>query len=81
MCLGVPMQIIEINGLTARCQAKGVTREANLLFFQEEPLQVGDFVVVHLGAVVQKLSAEEARVAWELYDEIFAAETGNSSNA
>ena len=75
------MQIIEINGLIARCQAKGVIREANLLFFQEEPPQVGDFVIVHLGAVVQKISAEDARVTWELYDEIFAAETDKSSNA
>ena len=74
MCFGIPMQIRTIDGLLARCEAKGVAREANLLMLEHEGLAVGDFVVVHLGYAVDKVSAEEAAAAWELYDEMLAAE-------
>jgi len=74
MCLGIPMQIRAIDGLVARCAAKGVAREANLLMLEHERLAVGDFVVVHLGYAVDKVSAEEAAVAWDIYDQMLAAE-------
>lgn len=73
MCLAIPMCVVEINGLTVVCEAKGVQRTASLLLVQDEPLQVGDMVVVHLGQVIQKVSAEDARLAWALYDEMLAA--------
>jgi len=31
MCLGIPMQVKEIDGFMARCEAKGVMREVSLL--------------------------------------------------
>lgn len=74
MCLGIPMRIVAINGLMARCEAKGTLREVSLLFLQGEPLAVGDFVLIHLGNAVQKISEEDARAAWALYDEVLAAE-------
>ncbi|MDY6991663.1 MAG: HypC/HybG/HupF family hydrogenase formation chaperone, partial [Pseudomonadota bacterium] len=36
MCLGIPMQIIEINGFDARCTAKGVERDVSLFMLQHE---------------------------------------------
>jgi hydrogenase expression/formation protein HypC len=74
MCLGIPMQVTEINGFTARCEAKGVSRDVSLFLMQEEPLQIGDFVMVHVGYAIQKIDPEAARSAWELYDEMLAAE-------
>ena len=74
MCLGIPMQIRAIDGYTARCEAKGVERQVNLFMMQDEPLSVGDFVMVHVGYAIQKMSAEEARSAWELFDEALALE-------
>ncbi len=74
MCLGIPMQIRSIDGLLARCEAKGAEREANLLMLEHEDLGIGDFVVVHLGYAVDKVSAEEAAAAWEVYDQMLAAE-------
>jgi hydrogenase expression/formation protein HypC len=68
------MQIREIDGLLARCEAKGVAREANLLMLEHESLEVGDFVVVHLGYAVDKVTAEEAAAAWDIYDQMLAAE-------
>ena len=74
MCLGIPMRIQSIDGLIARCEAKGVQREANLLMLSPDGIAVGDYVVVHLGYAMDKVSAEDAAAAWEIYDQILAAE-------
>lgn len=70
MCLGIPMQIKRIDGYTARCEAKGVERDVSLFMLQDEPLQEADYVVVHVGYAIQKISPQEARTAWELYDQM-----------
>ena len=73
MCLGIPMQIREINGFMATCEAKGVYRDVSLFMLQEEALEVDDFIVVHVGYAIQKITSQEARTAWELYDQMLAA--------
>ena len=73
MCLGIPMQIKSIEGFMARCEAKGVERDVSLFMMQEESLCIDDFVVVHVGYAIQKISAEEAQTAWELYDQMLEA--------
>jgi len=74
MCLGVPMQIVELDGFLARCEAKGIERTVSLFLLQHEEIAPGDHVMVHVGYAIQKMSEEEARSAWDLYDEMFAAE-------
>lgn len=74
MCLGIPMQVIEIEGFTARCEAKGVKRDVNLFLLQDQGIAPGEYVMVHVGYAIQKIGAEEARSAWEIYDEMLAAE-------
>ncbi len=74
MCLGIPMQIQTMEGLVARCEAKGATRDVSLLMLAHEELAVGDFVVVHLGYAIEKLTEQQAAAAWALYDEMLAAE-------
>lgn len=78
MCLGIPMQIAVIDGFNARCAAKGVERDVSLFLMQGQPLAAGDFVMVHVGYAIQKMSEQEARSAWELYDEMLAAEAGGA---
>ena len=78
MCLGIPMRIESIDGLIARCEAKGVQREANLLMLSPDGIAVGDYVVVHLGYAMDKVSPEEAAAAWDIYDQLLAAETSLS---
>ena len=70
MCLGIPMQVREINGFIARCEAKGVSREVNLFLLQHETIKPGDHVLVHVGYALQKITEAYARSAWELYDEM-----------
>jgi hydrogenase expression/formation protein HypC len=83
MCLGVPMRIKEIDGFNARCEARGIERSASLFLLQHEDLQVGDLVMIHVGNAIQKMTEEEAQTAWDLYDEILAAEAadGQASRA
>lgn len=70
MCLAIPMKVLAIDGYLARCGAKGVEREVNLFMMQDEPVNIGDFVMVHVGYAIQKVSEQEARSAWELFDQI-----------
>ncbi len=85
MCLGIPMKIIEINQFMARCEAKGIERDVSLFMLQDETVTSGDYVVVHVGYAIQKVSAAEAMTAWEIYDEILAladqAQQGEQDNA
>jgi hydrogenase expression/formation protein HypC len=67
------MQIKHIDGFNARCEAKGVERDVSLFMMQDQPLQPGDFVVVHVGYAIQKITPGEARSAWELYDQMLDA--------
>lgn len=89
MCLGIPMQVVEINQFVARCAAKGVERDVSLFMLQHENLAVGDYVMVHVGYAIQKMTEEEAHSSWELFDEMVrleeealaAYQQGNEPNA
>jgi len=81
MCLGIPMQIVEIDGFNARCTAKGVERDVSLFMLQHEPLASGDYVMVHVGYAIQKMTQQEADSTWELLDEILALEDEATARA
>lgn len=66
------MKIMEINQFMARCEAKGVERDVSLFMLQNEPVEVGDYVVVHIGYAIQKMSEAEAQAAWQIYDEMLS---------
>lgn len=70
MCLAVPMQITRIDGFDARCAIRGVERDVSLFMLQGEDIAIGDYVLVHVGYAIQRLSAEEAAASWELFDQI-----------
>ena len=75
MCLGIPMQIKSISGYVANCEAKGVERDVSLFMMQDEKLLIDDFVVVHVGYAIQKITPQEARTAWEMYDLMLEGES------
>lgn len=68
MCLGIPMRIMEIRGLNALCSAKGIERDVNLFLVQDQGLSRGDYVMVHVGYAIQKVTPREALTSWELFD-------------
>jgi len=72
------MQVVAIDGYLARCSAKGVERDVSLFLLQEERPAIGEFVLVHVGYAIQKITPQEARSAWEIYDQVLAAEADES---
>jgi len=66
MCLGIPGQlkeISEVNAHLARVDVSGVTRVVNIGLLEDEPLQPGDWVLIHVGFAMSKIDEEEAAVA------------------
>ena len=72
MCLAVPMQITKIYGFNAHCVAKGVERDVSLFLLQDETIKEGDYLLIHVGYAIQKISEEEALSTWELLDQMLA---------
>jgi hydrogenase expression/formation protein HypC len=76
MCLGIPMQILDIEGSIARCRARGVERDVSLFMMAQDAVKPGDFVMVHVGYAIQKIAEHDARSRWELFDEMLADKHG-----
>ena len=74
MCLAVPLQVKTIDEFQCVCEARGIERDVSLFMLQGENLAPGDFVLVHVGYAIQKVSEQEAADSWELFDEILATD-------
>ena len=63
MCLAIPGQILELcddRRQLALVDISGVRRKINVQLLEEEPLGPGDWVLIHVGFAMSKISAEEA---------------------
>lgn len=78
MCLAIPMQITHVDGFNARCTAKGVEREVSLFLLQDESVREGDYVLIHVGYAIQKITEAEALSSWELFDQMYAEEMADA---
>ena len=72
MCLAIPMQVKSIEEFQCCCEARGIERQVSLFMMQGEDISPGDFVLVHVGYAIQKISATDAAESWQLFDEILA---------
>lgn len=70
MCVGVPMQIVEINYPSGVAEAKGVKREVGLQLLPEESINIGDYVIVHVGFAIEKVDKKLADEIWQSLDKI-----------
>lgn len=73
MCLGVPMQVVAVEGDTAVAEIDGVRREASLLMLAE-PVAVGDYVIVHAGFAISRIDPAEAAETLRMMREVFSPE-------
>lgn len=70
MCLAIPSKITEIkDNNIAIVDTLGVKREASLDLL-DEVVEVGDWVLLHIGYAVSKIDEQSAKESLELYDEI-----------
>jgi hydrogenase expression/formation protein HypC len=69
MCLGVPGKVLAIDGLMATVDFFGVRKELRLDIV-DEPVQVGDYVLNHVGFAIRRIPAEEVQETLALFDQI-----------
>jgi hydrogenase expression/formation protein HypC len=69
MCLSVPAKIESIENDMALCSVGGATYRASLLMLDINELAVGDYVLLHTGFAIQKISKEDAEETLKLFDE------------
>ena len=58
MCLGIPGKIVTIDGSTAIADFGGVRRKIALEVV-DEPVSVGDHVLVHVGFAIRRIAPED----------------------
>ncbi len=68
MCLAVPLKLIEIKGSTAIAEAMGVSREIRVDFIRDP--QPGEYVIVHAGFAIERMSAQQAQLDLEAWAEV-----------
>ena len=73
MWVGVPMQVVSIDGSGAVAEIDGVRRQASLMLMADE-VRVGDFVIVHAGFAIARLDEAEAQETLAMMREVFAEE-------
>ena len=64
MCLAIPGQIVEMDGSPsnlALVDVAGIRRKVDLGLLQEDLPVVGDWVLIHVGFAMSKISEEDAQ--------------------
>ena len=64
MCLAIPGKIVELPAERpqfALVEVAGVRRQVNIDLLSDEPLQSGDWVLIHVGFAMSKISEEGAQ--------------------
>lgn len=59
MCIGIPMQVIDGDDVTARCERHGAISSISMMLVGAQP--PGTFVLTHLGSAIRVLGADEAQ--------------------
>lgn len=75
MCVGIPGKVVEIYEdliPTAKVDVGGVRRQVNidLVHDADNPLQVGDWVLIHVGFAMSRIDEKEAQQTLALLREI-----------
>ena len=75
MCLGIPGQIVEIidkENMIAKAEVSGVRRNVNvgLLAAGPDAVDVGDWVLIHVGFAMSKVDEAEAKATREFLEQL-----------
>ncbi len=69
MCLAIPGEVLSTEENLATVDVGGVEQEVRLDTLTEA-VDPGDYLLVHTGFAIQKLSQEEANETLEIFDEL-----------
>ena len=72
MCLSIPSKVVKVSEDKTMCtvDTMGVQRDANLMMMEEGDVKVGDYVLLHIGFVMNKIDETEALASIDTYKEI-----------
>ena len=73
MCLGIPGEIVELmddRPDLAKVDVSGVRRAINIGLLEDERLEPGDWVLIHVGFALSKIDEEEAKAALDFLEGI-----------
>jgi len=72
MCLSIPSKVTKINTETnmATVDTMGVSRDAALDLMEDGDVKIGDYVLLHIGFVMNKIDEEDALLSLDTYKEI-----------
>lgn len=68
MCLAIPAKVVSLQDSLATVEINGVRREVSTMLLPET--QINDYVLVHAGFAMQKVTPEDAAETNKLLKEI-----------
>ncbi|MFV7783735.1 HypC/HybG/HupF family hydrogenase formation chaperone [Shewanella marisflavi] len=73
MCLSIPSRIVELHPdeQAVTVETLGVKRKVSS-HLMSEPLEIDDYVLIHIGFVMNKIDKSDAEQSLDLYQEIVA---------
>ena len=66
MCLGIPGRVVEASPDhpdLARVDVAGVVRDINMALLEDDPPQPGEWILIHLGFALERMTEAEATEA------------------
>jgi hydrogenase expression/formation protein HypC len=70
MCVGLPARVEEIEDGMAVINATGARRKVSVELIRN--LSPGDYVMIHAGIAIAKITAEEAQETQQIMEELYA---------
>ncbi|MGI9093113.1 MAG: HypC/HybG/HupF family hydrogenase formation chaperone [Mycobacteriales bacterium] len=80
MCLGIPGTVVDVEAGcdTARVDVAGLVRDINIALL-EPRVEPGEHILIHSGFALERMTADEARDALEVFIDGAEPSTGGSS--
>lgn len=73
MCLGIPGRVVEITDAErhiAKVDVSGVRRKVHVGLVLPDGLEIGDWVLIHVGFAISRIDEQEARATLDLLKEM-----------
>ncbi len=82
MCLSIPSKVVELHPeeQAVTVDTMGVKRKVSSHLLSE-PLEIDDYVLIHIGFVMNKIDKVDAEQSLELYQEIVEKLAAEEQNA
>ena len=76
MCVAIPAEVITVEGNKGTVDFGGLLQEINLELVED--VKPGDYVLIHVGFAIEKLSKEDALETLAIFKELEALEQENA---